>query len=388
MDTHESEENTPKEPTDQELQTDSDLATDHNPTSEETDKQHTDAEPESPMDPDSEDDKALLQGDPMSEGENSLESGTDGLTDGVLDTDSQAEEKPHDQNRRSRRCNQWTSGTYATLHRGKEPGKNKKDKKPKQQRDDPKSKTEIILHLENENKELKEKLDAMNTPHEHTDSEQSTNKKRISELEAEIDVLIAQIEENDEKTNQAELQDQEMEKLRDDLESAKECQEQQEKDLNNLQQKIKTLEKENTKLNQENRNLKTKISEANKNNKKLDQAAQTAKNQKQTLEQVAQEKTNELTKLQSRLNELEAKLQDDSESPETHKPPIILLGDSNCRDIQGHLMTWTNQLVNKIWTATIQEAREWADDNKENLEGTTVVFLCGTNDIKKEHPGK
>ena len=123
MDTHESDENTPKEPTDQKLQTDSDLTTNHNPTSEETNKQHTDAEPESLMDPDSEDDKALLQDDPMSEGEISLESGTEGLTDGVLDTDSQAEEKPHDQNRRSRRCNQWTPGTYATFHRGKEPGK-------------------------------------------------------------------------------------------------------------------------------------------------------------------------------------------------------------------------------------------------------------------------
>ena len=105
MDTHESDENTPKEPTDQELQTDSDLATDHNPTPEETNKQHTDAEPESLMDPDSEEDKGLLQDDPMSEGENSLESGTDGLTDGILDTDSQAGERNPARTKKTRNPN-------------------------------------------------------------------------------------------------------------------------------------------------------------------------------------------------------------------------------------------------------------------------------------------
>ena len=114
----------------------------------------------------------------------------------------------------------------------------------------------------------------------------------------------------------------------------------------------------------------------------MERIAQEAKAQKQKLEQVAQEKSSELATLQSKLEAMEASQETTENEPEQPKPPIIIFGDSNCRDIQAHLMIWTNQPVTKQWAPTIREARDWAQNNADNLEGTTVVFLCGTNDLK------
>ena len=86
--------------------------------------------------------------------------------------------------------------------------------------------------------------------------------------------------------------------------------------------------------------------------------------------------------LQSKLEAMEASQETTENEPEQPNPPIIILGDANCRDIHAHLMIWTSQPVIKQWTPTIQEARDWAQDNANNLEGTRIVFLWGTNDLK------
>ena len=128
-------------------------------------------------------------------------------------------------------------------------------------------------------------------------NEERTGKR--SNLEAEIDVLAAQIEENDIKTDNAKQQT-EIEKLKKkELQQSREPEEKHQTESHNLRQKIKTLEKENAKLKQENRSLKTKANEAN-------QATEDAMNQKTMTEQCAQEKRDELVKLQGKLERLEA----------------------------------------------------------------------------------
>ena len=145
--------------------------------------------------------------------------------------------------------------------------------------------------------------------------------------------------------------------------------------------KIQTLERDNKKLAQENRNLKAKTAEADITSKKMEEEAKAAKEQKTILEQVAQDKTEAITRLKREMERLED-LSADHQLPPT-KPPITLLVDSNCRDIQPHLMTWTNQDVTKVWAATLQEAKDWTLDNQDQLPGATVVLLCDTNDLKK-----
>ena len=141
------------------------------------------------------------------------------------------------------------------------------------------------------------------------------------------------------------------------------------------------LEKDNDKLIQENRNLKMRISEATKQKKKLEQTAQAAVNEKEILEQVANEKTQEISRLQNKLERMENRQEDQSQPPE-EKPPVILIGDSNCRDIQGHLMIWLNQPIKNQRAPTLTDAKAWALDNCTRLQDTTVVLLCGTNDLK------
>ena len=63
---------------------------------------------------------------------------------------------------------------------------------------------------------------------------------------------------------------------------------------------------------------------------------------------------------------------------------IILLGDSNCRDIQPHLMTWTNQAVEMVWAPTIQDAKNWTTANGDEIGDRIVILLVGTNDLKKQ----
>ena len=77
--------------------------------------------------------------------------------------------------------------------------KMKRDKKNKQAKDDPNTQRKIILHLQNENKELKEKLNTMTTLREGNNDNMENNRQEIRDLEAAIDVLVAHIKENDKK---------------------------------------------------------------------------------------------------------------------------------------------------------------------------------------------
>ena len=79
----------------------------------------------------------------------------------------------------------------------------------------------------------------------------------------------------------------------------------------------------------------------------------------------------------------------DQTSPTSQQEPepepqqsIILLGNSNCRDIQPHLMTWTNQAVEMVWAPTIQDAKNWTTANRDEIGCRIVVLLVGTNDLK------
>ena len=78
--------------------------------------------------------------------------------------------------------------------------KMKRDKKNKQAKDDPNTQTKIILHLQNENKKLKEKLNTMTTLREGNNDDMENNRQEIRDLEAAIDVLVAHIKENDKKS--------------------------------------------------------------------------------------------------------------------------------------------------------------------------------------------
>ena len=110
-----------------------------------------------------------------SEGDNSM--GT------APDTDSQTEEKNKEKSTWGRKCKQWAPGSYAALHKGKDPNKPKKSKRQSKLDEDNSSRSRIILHLENEREK---------------------NRQKIRDLEAEIDILAAQIDENDIKTDIAE----------------------------------------------------------------------------------------------------------------------------------------------------------------------------------------
>ena len=298
--------------------------------------------------------------EPMSEGENSMESAPDSQMNSDSQVDSQAEENARGANRKSRRCKNWTPGSYAMLHGGKDKTSDrKKEKDQSKKKEEHRAKSKTIQHLKNEKEE---------------------NKKKILELEAEIDVLVAQIEENDLRPDPNDQQ-RELDRLKDELEQNSEQIRKDQEEINELKQKIQTLERDNKKLAQENRNLKAKTAEAEKKSKKMEDEAKAAKEQKTILEQVAQDKTEEIARLKSELERLED-LSTDHQPPPT-KPPITLLGDSNCRDIQPHLMTWTNQDVTKVWAATLPEAKAWSLDNQDQLPGATVVLLCGTNDLKK-----
>ena len=60
--------------------------------------------------------------------------------------------------------------------------------------------TRIILQLQQENKELRDKLDAEQQEHDHQRiSELETTKRNIREWEVEVDVLISQIPECDDQ---------------------------------------------------------------------------------------------------------------------------------------------------------------------------------------------
>ena len=323
----------------------------------ECDKVKTDTEQEAHSDLD-QDETVIEIGEAAEEADTSMES----TLESTMETDSQIESQNEEKSttetgRKTRKCKQWTPGSYAALHKGHQ--KEKKEKKQTKQ-DEQKSQKRIILHLENERQK---------------------NKKKITELEAEIDILAAQIEENDHSTGLNDQQSREIAELKTKIHLIQERENEHLSEINSLQQKVDQLEKDNDKLIQENRNLKMRISEATKQKKKLEQTAQAAVNEKEILEQVANEKTQEISRLQNKLERMENRQEDQSQPPE-EKPPVILIGDSNCRDIQGHLMIWLNQPIKNQRAPTLTDAKAWALDNCTRLQDTTVVLLCGTNDLK------
>ena len=100
------------------------------------------------------------------------------------------------------------------------------------------------------------------------------------------------------------------------------------------------------------------------------------------MEQVARENENLIAELKEKIRALE----DQDESNQEQPPPItptIIVGDSNTKDIQAHLMRWINRDVRSAWAPTLQDARKWVEDNSDDLEGTTIVLLVGTNNIKR-----
>ena len=71
--------------------------------------------------------------------------------------------------------------------------KNVKGEKPNNQT----TQREIIMYLENENKELKDRIMEMEMEQQRGTTDQNNNQTKINELEAEIECLMEQIHEND-----------------------------------------------------------------------------------------------------------------------------------------------------------------------------------------------
>ena len=67
--------------------------------------------------------------EPMSEGENSMESAPESQMNSDSQVDSQAEENVRGTNRKSRKCKNWTPGSYAMLHGGKDKPNDRKKKR-------------------------------------------------------------------------------------------------------------------------------------------------------------------------------------------------------------------------------------------------------------------
>ena len=159
-------------------------------------------------------------------------------------------------------------------------------------------------------------------------------------------------------------------------------------EIDNLKQKVQELEEENEKLSQTNTELNRKLKEATKKAKESDKAAQKATNEKRILEQVAEEKSQVIATLKGTIESLQEQMEQISptsqQEPEPEPQSIILLGDSNCWDIQPHLMTWTNQAVEMLWAPTIQDAKNWTTANGDEIGDRIVILLVGTNDLKKQ----
>ena len=227
------------------------------------------------------------------------------------------------------------------------------------------------------------------------DNTNDDNRKKIRKLESEVDILMKQILENDENEQQRKQHDETTTKIMKELKEAKELEEQLQLEIDNLKTKIQELEDQNEDLTSENLQLKNKNEETKKDARKKERKGQKALEDKATLEQVANEKSRRISVLEThnndlkemteqqalKIQELETQLQHQS-TTQQEKPSVTLLGDSNCRDIHPHLMRWLNQDVENVWAPTLEEARNWIDANTHSLEGTTVILLAGTNDLK------
>ena len=120
-----------------------------------------------------------------------------------------------------------------------------------------------IIQFQQENQELKDKLNAEQQEHDHNrKSDQETNQQIIRELEAEVDVLISQIQEYDDHDDQQHQQ--KIKTLTEQLTEATDLEEVLQNEIDNLKQKVQELEEENEKLSQTNTELNRKLKEATK----------------------------------------------------------------------------------------------------------------------------
>ena len=312
-------------------------------------------------------------------------------------TDSQVEsqsEETSGKERAKRRCNQWTPGSYASLHKGAGTSRSGISKNPKGNKiNDPKTQTKVVKHFQEENRKLQLQLEKQ-TPASPNDNAEE-NRRKIRELEAEIDCLTKQVFENDEIEEQRKKQVKTTKKIEKELAEAKELEVQLQLEIDNLKVKIQELEDHNNRISQENQTLKTKLDENKREAKRLERTAQKATEDKATLEQVADEKTKRNIALESLNKDLKEKteqqeqkikdLQSRLRNKNTHqatKPRVILIGDSNCRDVHPHLMRWLDQSVESVWAPTVGNVREWLEANRHSITGTTIVMMAGTNDLK------
>ena len=331
-------------------------------------------------------DEDILEVDMSDEDDNSIGS----TTEAMLDTDSLADSQNEDkasETRKPRRCKQRSPGSYAQMHKGNQARKGKITKKSLEKTKlTHLSQKKIILQLEEENKELRKKLENEPTEsrtEEETGTEQE-NKQKIQELEAEIDHLIKQIEENDTQENRQ--QQQATTKIKEELEQANELAEDLQIEIDNLKQKIQDLETANRELVNINQDTKQKLKEANKKAKNMEKTVQQTTTEKRALEQVAQMKSTEIAELKGDItrlqNQLSVMTRDHQPAHSQPQTTTILLGDSNCRDIHPHLMRWLNQSITKEWAPTLNEVKSWIAANKDNLAGKRVILMIGTNDLK------
>ena len=252
---------------------------------------------------------------------------------------------------------------------------------------------QVAKHLEEENQKLKQRL--QDKTHLTPDKRQEENANKIRDLEAEIDILTKQIDENDVLEKQRKRQKDTTEKIEKKLQEANDLAEHLQIEIDNLKIKIQELEDQNTTLNEENQSLKSKTAENKREIKKLTKSTQKATEEKQTLEQVADEKTKRNIALESLNKELKEKIDQQEETikdlefqlqndtpQQISNPPITLLGDSNSANIYPHLQRWMNQYIEKVWAPTLTEARRWLEANQSSIEGTIIVLLAGTNDLK------
>ena len=158
--------------------------------------------------------------------------------------ESQNEEKTESgTGRRTRKCKQWTPGSYAAIHKGKL--KEKKEKKQTKQ-DEQKSQKRIILEYEIQK-----------------------NKKKITKLEAEIDILAAQIDENDQSRGLNNQQPREIAELKTKVQQIQERESQHLTEINSLQQKWNNWKKTMTKLTRKTETWKWKSVRPQNNGKSL-----------------------------------------------------------------------------------------------------------------------
>ena len=260
--------------------------------------------------------------------------------------------------------------------------KNGKGKKPNNQT----TQREIIMYLENENKELKDKITEIEMDQTTGTTDRNNNQSKMNELEAEIECLLGQIHENDSYVEQLEQTHIQVTDLTLKLNQAQATENQLQTEIDNLKISIEELQEMNAKLKSENRSLKEKNKEANKHAKKMELSAQKLAGEKTTLEQVAQEKSERIVELETKITQLENQNETSMEEEQAPAKPTVILGDSNCRDVQAHLMMWLNRDIRHEWAPTLQAAKEWVQNNKEDLDGTTIILLAGTNNIKNYDP--